>query len=161
VSETRQPIELQEQRVGYDPAIVTNGRVQEFYRHWLALKGARAFPTKAEFDPTAIPHLLPGTLLLKVVEDPLDFEYRIIGEEIVVRLGNLKGKRVRDAALLNATSTAYQNYCAVVESGRPQFLEGSAMLSFRDRPARVSRVHCPLSGDGARVDHILSYVAFV
>ena len=157
----RRPVEMQDQRVGFDPAIVTNERVQEFYRHWLALKGARAFPAKADFDPSAIPRLLPGTLLLKVVDDPLDFEYRIIGEEIAVRLGQLKGKRVREASLLNAASSAYRNYCAVVEARRPQFLEGSAIVPFRDRPTRVSRVHCPLSADGAKVDHILSYAAFV
>jgi hypothetical protein len=162
VSTTPQPpAELQEQQFGFDPAIVTNPRVHEFHRHWLSLKGDRTLPAKRDFDPTAVPHLLPGVLLLRVVEVPLDFEYRIIGEEVVARLGNLKGRRVREAALLNTGTTAYRNYCAVVEVRRPHFLEGSAMLAYRDRPARISRVHCPLAADGETVDHIISYVAFV
>jgi hypothetical protein len=157
----RQLVELQEQRVGFDPGIVTNPRVHAFHQHWLRLKGGRAFPSKADFDPASLPHHLPGTLLLRVIEAPLDFEYRIIGEEIVVRLGNLRGRRVGEGALLNAPSTAYRNYCAVLEARAPQFLEGRATLSFRDRPARISRVHCPLAADGAKIDHILSYVAFM
>jgi hypothetical protein len=157
----RQLVEMHEQRVGFDPGIVTNPRVHAFYQHWLALKGEREFPSKAEFDPAALPQHLPGTLLLRVVGPPLDFEYRIIGEEVVARLGNLRGRRVREGALLNASSTAYRNYCVILEARRPQFLEGSAMLSYRDRPSRISRVHCPLSADGRTIDHILSYVAFM
>jgi hypothetical protein len=157
----RQAIELKEQRVGFDPGIVTNPRVHEFYQYWLQIKGDRPFPAKNDFDPAALPHLLAGTLLLRVLEAPLDFEYRIIGEEVAARLGNLKGRRVRETALLNASSGAYDNYCAVVETGRPQFLEGTATLAYRDRPSRVSRVHCPLSADGEKIDYILSYVTFM
>jgi hypothetical protein len=157
----RHSLALQDQLVGFDPAIVTHPSVHEFHRHWLALKGDRDFPAKADFDPTAVPRLLPGILLLRVHETPLDFEYRIIGEEVVARLGNLKARRVREAALLNASSGAYENYVAVVEARRPQFLEGTATVAYRDRPMRISRVHCPLSADGARIDHIISYCAFV
>jgi hypothetical protein len=156
-----QAVEWQEHRVGFDPEIVTNERVLEFHQHWLQIKGDRDFPAKNDFDPTAVPRLLPGILLLRVFEAPLDFEYRIIGEEVVARLGNLKGRRVREAALLNGASGAYRNYCAVIEERRPQFLEGSATLAYRDRPSRVSRVHCPLSSDGDRIDHILSYITFI
>jgi hypothetical protein len=157
----RQLVEMQEQRVGFDPGIVTNPRVHAFHQHWLGLRRGREFPSKADFDPAALPQHLASTLLLRVLGPPLDFEYRIIGEEVVVRLGNLKGRRVREGALLNASSTAYRNYCAVVEARQAQFLEGSAMLSYRDRPSRISRVHCPLSADGKTIDHILSYVAFM
>jgi hypothetical protein len=70
-------------------------------------------------SPYAEFHLLSGALLLDVHRDPLDFEYRIIGQDVVARLGRLKGKRVRDAWLINVTSSAYRNYCAVVEAGAP------------------------------------------
>jgi hypothetical protein len=158
---SRHPLALQEQRLGFDPAIVTNPSVHEFHQHWLTLKGERDFPAKSDFDPVAVPRLLPGILLMRVHEEPLDFEYRIIGEEVVARLGNLKGRRVREAALLNTASDAYKNYVAVIEARRPQFLEGIATVAYRERPLRVSRVHCPLSADGERIDHIISYAAFM
>jgi hypothetical protein len=159
--ETRQTVQLAEQRVGFEAEIVSDERVQEFYRHWLSLKRDRHLPSKSDFDPTAVPHLLPGIILLRVHDDPVDFEYRIIGEDVAQRLGSLKGRRVREAALLNIASSAYANYCAVVEQRRPQFLEGRAMTVFRDRPLCVSRVHCPYSSDSEAIDYIMSYVAFV
>ena len=148
--------------VGSDPAIVSDKRVLEFYRYWLARRGERRFPRRADIEPTDIPHLLSGIMLLDVHYDPLDFEYRLIGDAIVSRLGSLKGRRVREAALLNLASSAYDNYCRMIESGVPQFLEGSAILAYRPgRPTLMSRVHCPLSTDGTTIDKIISYFAFL
>lgn len=151
-----------EARVGIDPAVVTNPRVREFHAYWLARRGDRRFPSRKDIEPTDIPHLLSGVVLLDVHYDPLDFEYRLLGDDVVTRLGNLKGKRVRKAALINISSSAYRNYCQVVETGIPQFLEGTAISAYRQgRPALMSRVHCPLSADGETVDKIISYVTFL
>lgn len=157
----RQTPQFREQRVGFDPDIVSAKRVHEFHRHWQELRAGRELPAKSDFDPTAVPHLLSGIMLLRVHEDPLDFEYRIIGEDVVARFGSLKGKRVRDGALLNPSTTALGHYCAVVEARRPHFLEGVTRVAWHDRPIHLSRVHCPLSADGKKIDHIISYVAFL
>jgi hypothetical protein len=98
--------------VGDDPAIAGDERVLEFYHYWLALRGERRFPARRDIEPTDIPHLLAGILMLDVHYEPLDFEYRLIGGDIVARSGLLKGKRVREAALRNPASTAYENYSA-------------------------------------------------
>lgn len=149
-------------RVGNDPAIVTNQMVLAFYRHWLALSGARRMPSRAEIDPMNFPKHLPGVLLLRVQPEPLDLQYRIIGEDVIARLGNMTGKWVRQSALANFSSSAYENYCSVVESGLPQFLEGESVTAFRkDRSYRISRIHCPLSSDGTAIDWIISYVSFL
>ncbi len=149
-------------RVGFDPEIATSPGVHALHGYWLRLRGTRRFPARAEIDLAAIAQLAPGLILLEVFYDPLDFEYRIIGDDIASRLGNVKGRRVRHAALVNVGASAYANYCAVVESGRPQFLEGLAATAFPDeRPRWLSRVHCPLSADGQRIDHIISYAAFM
>lgn len=147
--------------IGFEPDIVTAAGVRRFHDYWLALRGARRFPTKAEFDIAAIPSLAANLLLLNVYYDPLDFEYRIIGEEIAIRFKNLKGQRVREAVLVNVGKSAYLNYCAVIETGRPQFMEGWITLTDRgDRPCHLSRVHCPLSTDGETIDHIVSCICF-
>jgi len=149
-------------RVGDDPAIVTNARVREFHDYWLARRGERRFPAKSDIEPTDIPHLLAGIVLLDVHREPLDFEYRLIGDDIAARFGRLKGKRVREAALLNNASSAYTNYCRVVETGVPQFLEGIAVsIQRQGRPILVSRVHCPLSSNGDTIDKIISCLAFL
>lgn len=149
-------------RFGPDPAIVTNARVVEFYNYWLGRRGDRRFPSRADIEPTDIPHLLSGIVLLDVEYDPLDFEYRLIGDDVVRRSGNIKGRRLRQANLLNPSSPAYRNYCEVVRSGVPQFLEGTAIGAYRPgRPTLVSRVHCPLSDDGATINKLISYLAFL
>src|SRR6266446_8124780 len=120
------PDALPDGRVGDDPAIADNARVLEFHRYWLARRGERRFPARSDIEPTDIPHLLSGILLLDVYYEPLDLEYRLIGGDIVARSGLLKGKRVREAALRNPASTAYENYCRMIASGVPQFLRGHA-----------------------------------
>ncbi len=59
-------------RVGNDPAIVTNARVREFHGYWLARRGARRFPARSDIEPTDIPHLLAGIVLLNVHYEPLE-----------------------------------------------------------------------------------------
>jgi hypothetical protein len=148
--------------VGADPGIVSEARVLEFHRYWLARRGERRFPARADIEPTDIPHLLAGIMLLDVHYDPLDFEYRLIGDDIVSRMGSLKGKRVRAAALHNRSSSAYDNYCRMIASGVPQFLKGTGATAYgAGRMMTVSRVHCPLSTDGTVIDKIVSYVTFL
>jgi hypothetical protein len=151
-------------RTSTSPDIITSEKVLGFHDFWRSRgRGGGALPTRADMDPTAMPGFLSGIILTKVHRDPLDFEYRIIGEEVIARLGNLAGRRVRQAALINVTSSAYQSYCAAVETRLPQFLEGMTVTALKpDRPYRMSRVHCPLaSPDGTAVDYVISYVSFL
>jgi hypothetical protein len=152
----------QDALVGDDPSIAGDARVLAFYRYWLALRGERRFPARADIEPTNIPHLLSGILLLDVHYDPLDFEYRLIGGDIVARSGLIKGKRVREAALRTPASTTYENYCRMIASGVPQFLRGHAVSVYKPtRKIAVARVHCPLSSDGTVIDKVISYFAFL
>jgi hypothetical protein len=148
--------------VGDDPAIAGDERVLEFHRYWLARRGERRFPARRDIEPSDIPHLLSGILLLDVHYDPLDLEYRLIGGDIVARSGLLKGKRVREAALRNPASTAYENYCRMIADGVPQFFRGSsAAVHMQGRKVAVARVHCPLSTDGTVIDKVISYFSFL
>jgi hypothetical protein len=149
-------------RVGFAPDIVSSPKVLAFYEFWRSRCRGDAIPAKPDMDPVEMGPFLANLVLSEVLYAPLDFKYRIIGEEIISRLGNMTGRRVREMALINVTSSAYQNYCAVVEARRPQFLEGEAVTAFKkDRPYLMSRVHCPLSSDGQTVDFIISCLTFL
>ncbi|WP_430397274.1 hypothetical protein [Ferrovibrio sp.] len=149
-------------RTGTDPAILTNQHVLDFYDLWLSRCPPGCLPAKAAMDPLLMGRFLSTLLLLKVHRDPLDFEYRIIGEEVIALLGNMTGKRVGGSAMINLAGSAYANYSWVVEHRVPQFLEGPAITAFRkERTYVMSRVHCPLAEDGQTVDHIISCVAFL
>ena len=149
-------------RVGYSPEIIqASPKVLQFYEFWRARCKGEALPRKSDMDPVDMRAFLANIVLTEVSYDPLDFKYRIIGEELISRLGNQTGKQVREMALINVSSSAYQNYCAVVETRRPQFLEGEAVTAVKkDRPYLMSRVHCPLSSDGETIDFIISCLTF-
>jgi hypothetical protein len=164
----RDPVEAREAdwagevRVGASPDIVSSEKVRSFHHFWLSRCRGGRLPAKSDMDPVEMAPFLSSLVLLRLHRDPLDFEYRVIGEDIVSRLGNMTGRRVRDAALVNVKGSAYQNYCAVVAQRAPQFLEGTAITAFRaDRPFLISRVHCPLATDGETVDHIISCMTFL
>lgn len=149
-------------RAGLDPAIVSNPHVLDFYRFWQSRCDGRAMPSRADMDPILMARFLPSLILLRVFRDPLDFEYRIIGEDIISFLGNMTHQRVRQSVLFPVTGTAYANYCFVAEQQRPQFFEGLADTAFkRDRKYTMSRVHCPLAEPGGAVDYIVSCVVFL
>jgi PAS domain len=149
-------------RVGDSPDIIRSSpKVLQFYEFWRSRCKAGGLPKKSDMDPVDMGPFLANIVLTEVSYEPLDFKYRIIGEELISRLGNLTGKRVREMALINVSSSAYQNYCAVVETKRPQFLEGDAVTALKkDRLYLMSRVHCPLSSDGQTVDFIISCLTF-
>src|SRR5689334_604111 len=138
----------------------TDPRVAEFYGIWQQLRGDRRFPSREDLRPERISRFLPGVVLLKVLRDPLDFEYRILGGDVVERVGMLRGKRVSEGPLVRANSAAYRNYCEVVEAGRPQFHDGLALSAYGTDPMMVSRVHCPLASNGRTIDFIISYITF-
>ncbi len=151
-----------EARIGTDPAILSNQHVLDFYHLWQNRCRDGHIPSRADMDPLLMGRFLSTILVSRVYYDPLDFEYRIIGEEVIALLGNLTGKRVRSAAMINLAGSAFANYTFVVEHKVPQFLEGPASPAFRkERRYVMSRVHCPLSADGEVVDHIISCVAFL
>jgi hypothetical protein len=149
-------------RIAATPEIVSNALVRGFHEFWLARCRDGRLPAKRDMDPVEMRAFLPHLVLTEVLRDPLDFQYRIIGDAVAVRLGNNTGRRVRETALINLTSSAYDNYCAVALSRQPQFLEGRAPTAFsQNRTYLMSRVHCPLSFDGAAVDHIISCMSFL
>ncbi len=148
-------------RVGTTPDTASSPLVREFYAFWRTRCRDGRLPAKADLDPVDMRAFLANILLLEVLHDPLDFRYRIIGERIVERLGNMTGQTVGATALASVSNSAFRNYAAVAETGQPQFLEGRTMTAFRsDMPCVLSRVHCPLAADGRTVDHIISCVTF-
>lgn len=149
-------------RIGMSPDVVTIPLVRQFHAFWQLRCRDGRLPAKRDMDPVDMRAFLPNLVLTAVLAEPLDFEYRIIGDAIAARLGNIAGRRVRQAALINISSSAYDNYCAVARTRQPQFLEGYAASALRpDRLYLTSRVHCPLAADGETVDTIISCISFL
>jgi hypothetical protein len=65
--------------------------------YWRRLSGTRRFPAKTEIVPRALGALLNNVILIRVLEDGADYEYRIVGDALVLGFNeNFAGRRVSD-----------------------------------------------------------------
>ena len=63
--------------------------------HWRKLCAGRRFPDKADIEPRELSFLLGNVILVKVLDDGADYEYRIVGEALVPGFsGNFAGRRL-------------------------------------------------------------------
>ncbi len=64
--------------------------------YWLSRCQGRPFPPRADIDPVDIPALLEYLMLVDVLDEPLDFRYRLVGGHIVAQTGrSLQGQTMR------------------------------------------------------------------
>ncbi len=63
--------------------------------YWASRRHGSAFPARSDIDPIDIPTLLEHLLLIEVLDQPLDFRYRLVGGHIVHHAGrNVQGNTV-------------------------------------------------------------------
>ncbi|MCG8356741.1 MAG: PAS domain-containing protein [Kiloniellales bacterium] len=127
-------------------------------RYWEGLAGTRPMPTRADLDPLDIPGLLPHIYLLNVFDEPLDFQYRLIGTEIVRHSKrDYTGERVSDLPEQRAPSRIWSLYEQTVTERRPICLR----VPYLHIPGRyVQKMAAPLSPDGETVTMIFGVVQF-
>lgn len=67
--------------------------------YWTDLRGAADMPAYSQFDPTALSGILPDLLVVRVYDDPLDFEYSLVGSNIRrIHRENRRGQRMSEIA---------------------------------------------------------------
>lgn len=103
-----------------DPGRIRDANVRKFLELWQAAHVDGRAPGKSFLDPLRLRFLLGSLSLLEVEHDPLRFRYRLVGTDIVQRLGHeLTGKFMDqhpDAAL------------------RPFLIKGAAMVHHAAMP---------------------------
>jgi PAS domain-containing protein len=52
---------------------------KEFLAYWREMAADRAAPRRQDIDVLDVPKLMPHVIILNVLEDPLDFQYRLVG----------------------------------------------------------------------------------
>jgi len=133
--------------------------VRAGFDHWRSLLAGRSFPQRRELKPESIARQLLRTTLIDVSYDPLDFRVRLVGQHVREHQGLTATQRVAD--------------CILVAEGRDSLLRRFTACALQRRPIRglyryvprivpneplwVEAVSCPLSDDGATVNHIVSF----
>ncbi|HXC28886.1 MAG TPA: PAS domain-containing protein [Stellaceae bacterium] len=135
-------------------------RLKALHDYWNRLRGDRKMPSRADFDPIDIPHLLPLIVLYAVQQDG-GYTVRLVGEEVVQFTGRSATGRPAGATLPpEAAERLTSILAAVCDERAPRFRAGKARWipekDYRDFEA----CFLPLSADGERVNMILSGVSF-
>jgi hypothetical protein len=135
--------------------------VRAGYAYWLAVKGERVLPLRADFDPLIeIPRLVPNIIVFDVLREPLDFVYRLIGTKVRTHLmQDLTGARMSNIEFQRPPSVIWSHHVWVVENVAPRFMRPPYVGPHKDF-LFIEAVILPC-GSGASVEKLMVFVDFI
>jgi hypothetical protein len=127
--------------------------LQQLHEYWLAKRGARLMPARADINPADIKLLLPDVIIWNATPPYL---VRLVGDHVVHFVGsNNTGTPATQEKSPEASHYLTMIFETVVETKSPRFRRGKAFW----KPERAYRdfesCFLPLSADGVAVDMIL------
>ena len=136
--------------------------LREGYGYWRGKRGDRDFPARGDFDPLLeVPKLARHMMLLTVLRDPLDFQYRLIGDKLREHMGeNWIGRRWSGIEQQRATNPIWLHHQWVVENRAPRFIRPNYVGPHHDFMFIESAV-LPLGDDPDQVDMLMLFVDFL
>ena len=127
--------------------------------YWVAARGGKLMPSRADIDPVTMPRrLLPNIVLVDVVPASFRFRYRVMGTAVSRMLGaDWTGRYVDEVPELG--EQLHAQYLDTVESGRPtlRFNERERFddVLMQHRIVRSERLLLPLSNTDRTVFMVL------
>jgi hypothetical protein len=126
---------------------------KDLFDYWNSIRGDRAMPSRQDFNPVDIPHVLPILVMSEVHYDPLRFKIRLWGTENVKFSGkDLTGLWFHEQ---DYASEVEKRYCWIIENRKPYLVLADMDWSIRDYNKYTALV-LPFSSDGEKIDIILS-----
>lgn len=141
----------------YQPA-----RLQRLYEYWRSKFRGQRLPARNDVDPIDIPDLLPGLVLIDVVNEGAKrrYRFRLAGTEFVNAVSqNLTGKWLDEVGPIGSTDAVIATYDEAVATKSPQCWESVIHVEGREH-VRYRRLICPLASDGETVDMLIGVFAF-
>jgi hypothetical protein len=130
---------------------------------WSGLKGDARFPTREAMTPRAMAPFLRNIVLVRVLENGKEYEFRIVGDAIVQVQGeSFQGMTLSeiDARLPGYGATLRPIYEKVVAEGEARAYRGHVQNAPLKRAFSHESLLLPLGPDGAAVDNILIVGAY-
>ena len=131
--------------------------VREGAAYWLGLRGTRAYPTRDDISPRQMRGFLRNAILIRILDDGADFEYRIVGDAHVQAYGfHIKGLKLSqmDHLVPGHAPRLAHIYNIARNRAAPLALRGWAMRG--SEPFHHESVFLPLGPGPGTVDHILN-----
>jgi hypothetical protein len=132
-------------------------QISRLEAYWLEKRQGRVMPARADIDPAEIKDLLPQIILTRVEHNPLRVKYTVIGTASAEAAGfDYTGRYLDELHFDSEVDTDWPAiYRELVHERRP--IAGTCLFKTMalERAYRVGVF--PLSDDGSRVDHAISY----
>lgn len=124
-------------------------------QYWLAKRGDRDMPSRADIDPIEIPALLSRMALLDVLPGTPRFRFRLVGTQVASFTGrDMTGRTVDEAAYGIHTHDAIKVYSSSIDRRGPTYGFNRAVAVGRETLV-VEWLNLPLSSDGKAVDVLI------
>lgn len=142
-----------------DEPLGLSEKLRPLFLYWIAARGEKLMPSRADIDPVDMPwKLLPHIVLVDVLMSPRRFRYRVMGTEITTMLGlDWTGRFVDE--LPKAGNSVHEQYAKAVKDGAPAvFVDDSKMYDsslMQHKLVRYERLLLPLSEDGSEISMLL------
>lgn len=128
-------------------------RHKQLYQYWLKLRGDKDLPSRADFNPMAVPEVLPMIMMFGVEGPPYRFKGRIAGAQVVDVSGiNCTGSYVDEFPY---TQGVVERLTQLLHDKKPYYVETE--LNWAQKQYKLySSLVLPFSSDGEAVDIIIS-----
>ena len=135
--------------------------LKQLYADWQARRLGRSMPAREDFDPLDLRYVLGKLLLIDVLQQPLQFRFRLVGSDLVQRSGvDLTGKTLDDYPDPEYREFMRRRYTAAVV-GRHPLSSIQTRLVVDNRIRRCEALLLPLAGDGETVDMLMIGIVYL
>jgi hypothetical protein len=142
-----------------------NPLVRQAVAYWRSLCGVRRFPARDALEPRALVPFQSHMILLKVVDDGADFEYRFVGAaQAAAYTFPVQGRRMKEMMTLSPDfgPPVFAGYRYLQQCGTPFALRGWAGKDYiAANFAYTESVTLPLGARDDHVDHLVIFSAYV
>ncbi len=130
-------------------------RLHEFVRYWREKRHGDRLPSRADIDPLELKPFLGDVFMLDVVGEPKRFRYRLVGTNIVARVGrDSTGQFQEDVYGPEQAAENNAHYRLVCDSRKPTRNFGVIQWVGREF-LNYEIANLPLADDGETVNIIL------
>ncbi|MFC3675917.1 PAS domain-containing protein [Ferrovibrio xuzhouensis] len=127
----------------------------DLYRYWLACRGGRRFPARADLDPLQMRGALGNLTLIEVHRDPLRFRLRLVGTNQTARLGfDPTGLWLDEMPTREYGRLLIGRITLILEHQQPLLVRNRQFMD--DRWYDYETLWLPLAADGETIDMLLA-----
>jgi hypothetical protein len=140
---------------------ISSPKLRQGLDYWIAKRGDRLMPARADLDPMEMIPFLPNIILLDVLRDPLDFRYRLIGTLVEEHMSApYTGRRFSEFEGQSAGSHIWTSSERVLAERQP-VRSDVPYIGPKSDFTTIEDVMMPLSSDGESVDVIMIVVEYI